>query len=136
MVKKNNNVREIQLFGGMPTEGDFSGISLLGPAKGLVSGRPTREGFGTVVRAAKGAGRLGAMFAAPVTRFAKKKARTFARTKRKEFFAKKPTTKELLEQEQKEIFKKLKKQRKSQKQKVKIRRLERQTELFELVPFK
>lgn len=121
MVKKNNQ-REIQLFGGMPN--------------GLISGRPTRKGFGSVVRDAKRFGRLGGMFVAPVTRFAKKKARGFARRKTKEFFAKKLTTKEVLEQEQKEIFKKLKKKRKSQKQKVKIRRLERQTELFELVPFK
>lgn len=135
MVKKNNQ-REIQLFGGMPTQTDFGGISLLGPANGLVSGRPTREGFGSVVRAAKGAGRLGGMVVAPVTAFGKKKARGFVRRKRKEFFAKKPTTKELLEQEQKDIFKKLKKTRKKQKEEVKIRKLERRTELFELVPFK
>ena len=135
MVKKNNK-KGIQLFSGIPTQGDFGGISLIGESNGLVSGRPTREGFGSVVRAARGAGRLGGMAIAPITAFGRKKVTGFTRRKTKEFFAKKPTTKEVLEQEQKEIFKKLKKKRKSQKQKVKIRRLERQTELFELVPFK
>ena len=133
--KKNTGIREFQLFGGMPQKG-FEEISLVGGMNGLVSGTPTREGFGTVVRAAKATGKLGGMFFAPVTVAAKKRARGIIRKKRKEIFAKKPTTKELLEEEQQEIFGQLKKKRKEQKQKVKIRKLERQTELFGLVPFK
>ena len=133
MVKKNNNKRGIQLFEG-GTQNDFESLSF--GSNGIVSGKPTKEGFGTVVRAAKGAGRLGGFFVSPVTRVAKKKARGFLRRKRKELFEKPLTTEKLLEQEQKGILKKLIKKKETRKMAKEITKREKDQRLFELVPFK
>lgn len=117
MVKKNNK-RGIQLFPGIES------ISLIGPSNGLISGRATREGLGTVVRAAKGTARFGGLFLKPVTTVAKKKAIGFLARKRKQIFEKKPTATELLGRERKAILKKLRAKAMVRKEEKEIMRLE------------
>ncbi len=118
MVVRKNNRREIQLFGGQPTQGGFNAISLIGPSNGLVSGKPTRKGFGEITR---GFRRVGNFFVSPAKKVVRRKARKFIAKKAEQAFEKPkpmPTTEELLEQEQKEILKKLKK-KKSEKKRAK-----------------
>ena len=126
MVKRNKK-RGIQLFPGIER------ISLIGPSNGLISGRPTREGFGTVVRAAKTTARFGGLFLRPVTSAAKKRARGFVTRKRKQIFEKKPTSTELLARERKAILKKLRAKAKVRKEEKEIMRLEL-APLREIVP--